>query len=104
MTKIQKFQRLNIVLGGVAVVLLLVLLLRAPATSAVCTEALDPLLPDMPEVKSVRSVSLRRMPRAGADTTGETPEEVRLVRTPNDTWVLATTFGYPASKAKVELL
>jgi len=98
MTKVESLRRRNLILGVVAVALLAFVVLRPSETSAVATEAYPALFPDL-EVAQARTVVLRRVPKTGAEAA---PEEMRLQRADETSWVLATSFGYPASTEKVQ--
>jgi len=97
MTQIESLKRRNVVLGVLAVALFLFWILRPAETSAVTSEALPALFPDL-EAEVVRTVLLDRSQGEGADAQVET---IRIQRAGEAGWALASSHGYPASPEKV---
>ncbi len=114
MTKVQELARRNAILGGVAVVLVLYLVFRPSTTSAVSTEQLPALLPNL-TLDAVREVTLSREASkavegqepandeaSGTALAGANQESIQLVQRKEGEWVIPSKGDYPADKTKVE--
>lgn len=97
MTQIDSLKRRNLVLGLIAVLLLAYGIFRPSATSAVTSESLPRLFPDL-KLADARTVLIER---EGADA--DAPA-VRIQRAGETGWVLTSSHGYPASVDKVNKL